>query len=198
MRVIPDRRSTRSSARGASSATSACTGTSKRNAALILVAPKARRVCDDRRPSAARARGRRRFGTTWSRQSRPYFARGRDAEGIVYAVGRIGERAARPLRRRRRRVVTARTAGRRALACAWAMPAWPISRFRRRPITTSPITPARFRAARAPRSRTSCRHTKRRQAIRSSSGSVKRPATFRWRRGPAKPPISGRWGEGSR
>jgi uncharacterized membrane protein len=59
------------------------------NAALILVAPKARQfaVLGDR---ALHERVGRAFWDDVVRESRPYFARGETIEGIRYAVGRIG------------------------------------------------------------------------------------------------------------
>jgi uncharacterized membrane protein len=60
------------------------------NAALILVAPKARQfaIIGDR---ALHARVGEAFWHDLIAQSRPYFARGAITDGIIYAVGRIGE-----------------------------------------------------------------------------------------------------------
>jgi uncharacterized membrane protein len=60
------------------------------NAALILVAPKARRfaVIGDR---ALHERVGDAFWNATVEGSRPYFARGEVAPGIIYAVGRLGE-----------------------------------------------------------------------------------------------------------
>ncbi len=60
------------------------------NAALVLVAPKARSfaVIGDR---ALHERVGDAFWNDVVEQSRPYFARGDVADGIAYAVGRIGE-----------------------------------------------------------------------------------------------------------
>lgn len=60
------------------------------NAALILVAPKARRfaVIGDR---ALHERVGDEFWNSVVEGSRPYFARGETVPGIVYAVGRVGE-----------------------------------------------------------------------------------------------------------
>jgi uncharacterized membrane protein len=60
------------------------------NAALVLVAPKARTfaVIGDR---ALHARVGDEFWNDVVEKSRPYFARGEVVDGIVYAVGRIGE-----------------------------------------------------------------------------------------------------------
>lgn len=60
------------------------------NAALILVAPKARRfaVIGDR---ALHERVGDAFWNATVEGSRPYFARGEIAPGIIYAVGRVGE-----------------------------------------------------------------------------------------------------------
>lgn len=60
------------------------------NAALILVAPKARRfaVIGDR---ALHERVGDAFWNDVVEESRPYFARGEVTPGIVYAVGRLGE-----------------------------------------------------------------------------------------------------------
>jgi uncharacterized membrane protein len=60
------------------------------NAALVLVAPKARRfaVIGDR---ALHARVGDAFWRDVVEESRPYFARGAIAEGVVHAVGRVGE-----------------------------------------------------------------------------------------------------------
>jgi uncharacterized membrane protein len=59
------------------------------NAAMILVAPKARQfaVLGDR---ALHDRVGRAFWDDVVRESRPYFAGGETIEGIRYAVGRIG------------------------------------------------------------------------------------------------------------
>jgi uncharacterized membrane protein len=59
------------------------------NAALILVAPKARRfaVIGDRE---LHARVGDAFWEQIVEESRPYFARGAVTEGIVHAVGRLG------------------------------------------------------------------------------------------------------------
>lgn len=61
-----------------------------RNAALILVAPKARRfaIVGDR---VLHQRVGDDFWTVLVSSSEPYFARGATVEGIIYAVGRIGE-----------------------------------------------------------------------------------------------------------
>ena len=60
------------------------------NAALILVAPKARRfaVIGDR---ALHERVGDPFWNGVVDETRPYFARGAVSEGIVYAVGRLGQ-----------------------------------------------------------------------------------------------------------
>jgi uncharacterized membrane protein len=60
------------------------------NAALVLVAPKARRfaVLGDR---ALHARVGDEFWTSVVDEVQPHFARGAIAEGIVIAVGRLGE-----------------------------------------------------------------------------------------------------------
>ncbi len=60
------------------------------NAALILVAPKARRfaVIGDR---ALHERVGDSFWTAVVADSEPYFARGEVTGGIVYAIGRVGE-----------------------------------------------------------------------------------------------------------
>ncbi len=60
------------------------------NAALILVAPQARRfaVIGDR---ALHERVGDEFWREIVEQSRPYFARGAVREGIIHAVGRLGE-----------------------------------------------------------------------------------------------------------
>ncbi len=60
------------------------------NAALILVAPKARRfaVIGDR---ALHDRVGDAFWRNIVEQTQPYFTRGALCEGIVYAIGRIGE-----------------------------------------------------------------------------------------------------------
>lgn len=60
------------------------------NAALILVAPKARRfaIVGD---SALHERVGDHFWTALVSESQPYFARGATTEGITYAVGRIGD-----------------------------------------------------------------------------------------------------------
>lgn len=61
-----------------------------KNAALVLVAPKARRfaVLGDR---ALHERVGDSFWMDVVEKSRPYFSRGEAFEGIRYAVGRIGE-----------------------------------------------------------------------------------------------------------
>ncbi|MEO6834642.1 MAG: DUF5130 family protein [Candidatus Tumulicola sp.] len=60
------------------------------NVALVLVAPKARRfaVVGDR---ALHERVGDAFWNDVVEQSRPYFARGAVADGVVHAVGRVGE-----------------------------------------------------------------------------------------------------------
>jgi uncharacterized membrane protein len=60
------------------------------NAALILVAPKARQfaVVGDR---ALHARVGDAFWRSVVEESRPYFTRGALTEGIVHSVGRVGE-----------------------------------------------------------------------------------------------------------
>ena len=60
------------------------------NAALILVAPKARRfaVIGDR---ALHRRVGDAFWQSVVEESRPYFARGEVSEGIVHAIRRLGE-----------------------------------------------------------------------------------------------------------
>lgn len=60
------------------------------NAALILVAPKARRfaVIGDR---ALHERVGDEFWNDVVETSRPYFARGETLQGIVHAVGRVGD-----------------------------------------------------------------------------------------------------------
>jgi uncharacterized membrane protein len=60
------------------------------NAALVLVAPKARRfaVLGDR---ALHERVGNAFWDDVVREAQPYFARGQTADGVRYAVGRIGE-----------------------------------------------------------------------------------------------------------
>jgi uncharacterized membrane protein len=59
------------------------------NAALILVAPKARKfaIIGDR---ALHERVGDAFWNDVVEQSRPYFERGAVSEGVVYAVGRLG------------------------------------------------------------------------------------------------------------
>jgi len=65
-------------------------GHEPRNAALILVAPNARRfaVLGDR---ALHERVGDGFWEDVVRAAQPYFSRGETAEGVRYAVGRIGE-----------------------------------------------------------------------------------------------------------
>ncbi|MBV8197069.1 MAG: TPM domain-containing protein [Candidatus Eremiobacteraeota bacterium] len=60
------------------------------NAALILVAPKARRfaVIGDR---ALHERVGDAFWKDVVRESQPFFARGAIVEGIIFAIGRIGD-----------------------------------------------------------------------------------------------------------
>lgn len=62
---------------------------SNANAALILVAPKARRfaIIGDR---ALHQRVGDAFWQDIVEEAQPYFARGAVADGIVYAIGRIG------------------------------------------------------------------------------------------------------------
>ncbi len=60
------------------------------NAALILVAPRARRfaVIGDR---ALHGRVGEAFWKDVVRESQPFFARGEIIDGIVFAIGRIGD-----------------------------------------------------------------------------------------------------------
>ncbi len=86
------RRSTRSSGARASSGRTACTGTRRENAAMILVAPKARRfaVIGDR---ALHERVGDAFWNGVVDDSRPTSQRDEMADGIVLAIERLGERA---------------------------------------------------------------------------------------------------------